>query len=184
MDKNHKSTKIPSKEILENGKIPVIDQSTNYICGFTNDETSLIDAKVPKIVFGDHTRILKFINFDFARGADGTQVLLSNNDRMPQHLFFYVLKSIDLSNYGYARHFKFLKESKIVIPNKSTSDNFEKLVQSFYNQIKNNIHENQKLTQLRDWLLPILMNGQVTVADAKEQIDELMVAEPGVGYEE
>ncbi len=184
LDTADKSKKIPSKEILLKGTIPVIDQSTNFICGFTNDKDSLVYTVNPRIIFGDHTRILKFINFDFARGADGTQVLLSKNNCMPQHLFFYSLKSIDLSNYGYARHFKFLKESNIIIPNKNISKRFDDTVKSFYIQIKNNIFETQKLTQLRDWLLPMLMNGQVKVGDASEMVDELMVAEPSVGYGE
>lgn len=105
--------KIQSSEILKEGLIPVVDQSTDFITGFTNDVESLIKVDKPRIIFGDHTRILKLINFDFARGADGTQVLLSNNSRMPQHLFYHALLKIDLSNYGYARHFKFLK--KIVL---------------------------------------------------------------------
>ncbi|WP_290602251.1 hypothetical protein [Anabaena sp. AL93] len=54
-------------------------------------------------------------SLDFARGADGTQVLLSNNDRSPQHFFYHTLLKVDLSNYGYARHFKFLKQSKILL---------------------------------------------------------------------
>ena len=116
LTKDKKTTKIPSSEYLENGKIPIIDQSTKFICGYTNEENSLIETYKPRIVFGDHTRIVKLINFDFARGADGTQVLLSNNSRMPQHLFYHVLLKIDLSNYGYARHFKFLKDTKVIIP--------------------------------------------------------------------
>jgi len=161
LSKSIPSKKIPSKEILEEGYIPVVDQSTYFICGFTNEVDSIIKLDNPIIIFGDHTRILKFINFDFARGADGTQVLLSSNVNIPQHLFFFILKDIDLSNYGYARHFKYLKESKIIIPNKEIALKYDLVVKNFYNKIKNNIFENQKLTQLRDWLLPMLMNGQV-----------------------
>lgn len=174
------TTKIPSSEILEKGLIPVIDQSTNYIKGYTNDKTSLITTDKPRILFGDHTRILKLINFDFARGADGTQVLLSKNERMPQHLFFHSLLKIDLSNYGYARHFKFLKDAKIIIPSKKTATEFEEIVSGFYNKIKSNIFQNQELASLRDWLLPMLMNGQVSVGDVAEELG--MVAEESERY--
>lgn len=170
--KESTTTKIPSSEILEYGLIPVIDQSTTYIKGYSNDKTSLIRTDLARIVFGDHTRILKLINFDFARGADGTQVLLSNNERMPQHLFFHSLLKIDLSNYGYARHFKFLKDSKIIVPRKKTAIEFEEVVSNFYDKIKSNIFQNQELAALRDWLLPMLMNGQVTVGDTNESIEE------------
>jgi len=155
--------KIPTAEILEKGKFPVIDQSTHYITGFTNDKEAIIKTDVPRIIFGDHTRILKLINFDFARGADGTQVMLSNNKRMPQHLFFNTLLKIDLSNYGYARHYKFLKDISIILPDETVSKSFEAIVSPFYTMIRENIFQNQKLTELRDWILPMLMNGQVKV---------------------
>jgi len=174
--------KIPTAEILEKGKFPVIDQSTDFIAGFTNDKEAIIKTDEPRIIFGDHTRILKLINFDFARGADGTQVMLSNNKRMPQHLFFNTLVKIDLSNYGYARHYKFLKDISIILPDETVSKNFETAVSPFYKMIRENIFQNQKLTELRDWLLPMLMNGQVKVGEAEEIVR--MAAEPGVAYGE
>ena len=73
---------------------------------------------------------------------------------------------------------------KILIPTKDILNLYNLKTKSIYKKTYINQVETQKLTQLRDWLLPMLMNGQVTVADAKEQIDELMVAEPSVGYGE
>ena len=157
--------KIQSSEYLSSGNFPIIDQSKDFICGYSNDQEKVLVCDVPRIVFGDHTRVLKLINFDFARGADGTQIILSNNPRVPQHFFYHTLLKIDLSNYGYARHFKFLKESKVIIPKQYTSNNFELLVKSFYDQIKLNVGLNRELGELRDWLLPMLMNGQVTIKD-------------------
>ncbi|GFZ76018.1 type I restriction endonuclease subunit S [Aquaticitalea lipolytica] len=178
--KDNKTKKIPSSEYLDKGKIPIIDQSMKFICGYTNVEESIIDTIEPRIIFGDHTRIVKLINFDFARGADGTQVLLSNNPRMPQHLFYHALLKIDLSNYGYARHFKFLKDTKIVIPHLEVANKFEKFIEGFFKKIRHNIFENHELTELRDWLLPMLMNGQVTVGEAEKELG--MVAENGEAY--
>jgi type I restriction enzyme S subunit len=159
---SHKK-KILSFDILSKGSIPVIDQSTDFIAGFTNDDDAIIKTNEPRIIFGDHTRILKLINFDFARGADGTQIILSNSNRMPQHLFFHTLSKIDLSNYGYARHFKFLKETQIILPTEDIAKKYETIAKCSYEKIKQGIFENQRLAQLRDWLLPMLMNGQVTV---------------------
>ncbi|MFT6792083.1 MAG: type I restriction enzyme S subunit [Rubritalea sp.] len=158
-----RSSKIARTKYNEEGKIPIVDQSSNFICGFTDDEDSLIKAIHPFIIFGDHTRIVKLIDFDFARGADGTQILFSNHQSVPQYLFHQILKSIDLSSYGYARHFKFLKLQKITIPSESVAQNYEKKVKPFYSTIENNRKQNHHLTTLRDWLLPMLMNGQVTV---------------------
>jgi type I restriction enzyme S subunit len=185
LQKENGQIKIPSSEYLEKGEIPIIYQSTEFIAGYTNNRESLIlGSKEPRVVFGDHTRILKFVNFDFSRGADGTQVLLSNNYRMPQHLFFYALKTIDLSNYGYARHFKFLKDNTIVLPEKNLSERFESIVSVNYKKIRDNIFQNQELASLRDWLLPMLMNGQVTVVEGYKEVEENlgMVADGEVKY--
>ncbi|MHC1694119.1 MAG: restriction endonuclease subunit S [Eubacteriales bacterium] len=145
------------------GSIPVIDQSTDFIAGYTDEKEAVISANEGAIVFGDHTRIVKYIGFDFARGADGTQVLLSNNKRMPQILFYYSILKIDLSNYGYARHFKFLKDTFIILPNIEQVKAFHAAISPIQKAITHNIKENVELTALRDWLLPMLMNGQVTV---------------------
>lgn len=155
-------SKLLSTEYQSSGYIPIIDQSADFIAGYTNDKQYLIKIQEPKIIFGDHTRILKLINFNFARGADGTQVICSNNSRKPQHLFYHSLLKIDLSNYGYARHFKFLKDSMIILPEEKIANQFNEIVKSFYLTIKGNIFQNQELIKVRDWLLPMLMNGQVT----------------------
>lgn len=53
---------------------------------------------------------------------------------------------------------------------------YEKIVSPMFEKLANNEKENQQLTELRDWLLPMLMNGQVTVAEAEEKV--AMAAEP------
>ena len=165
LNRNNKNKKIKSAEYQLNGRIPIIDQSENFISGYTNNTDLLLETStnVPAIIFGDHTRLVKLINFDFARGADGTQVIYSNNERMPQYLFYFSLLKIDLSNYGYARHFKFLKESRILLPDKQVASNFNKYVKKMYDRILNNQLQNKVLSQLRDFLLPMLMNEQVKV---------------------
>lgn len=157
------SNKIQSKEIKPNGKIPVIDQSQDYICGFTNDDNSTLVPNDAHIIFGDHTRKVKLVNFPYARGADGTQVIISNNERLPNYLFYHMILEIDLSNYGYARHYKFLKESRILIPQKEIAQKFNQKVSSFFDLWKRNLKQTQTLTQYRDFLLPMLMNGQVEI---------------------
>ena len=163
LDKVTKAEKIENNSIEFIGEIPVIDQSQKYIAGFTNNENGLIQPQNGHVIFGDHTRVVKYINFDYARGADGTQVLISKNENISNVLLYHMIKDFDLSNYGYARHFKFLKEKIVIVPNKEVSSKFETQANVIYEKIKNNIFEIQELTQLRDWLLPMLMNGQVKV---------------------
>lgn len=157
------TSRIQADSYNKAGSIPVIDQSTNFIAGYTDNKEAIISTDEGAIVFGDHTRIVKYIGFDFARGADGTQVLLSNNERMPQLLFYYSILKIDLSNYGYARHFKYLKDTSIILPDIKQAKAFHAAISPMQKAITHNIKENVELTALRDWLLPMLMNGQATV---------------------
>lgn len=159
---------ILTKDYLPNGAIPVIDQSKEYISGYTNDVDSIVNMDNPVIVFGDHTRILKLIPFPFSCGADGTQILMSNDERVPQHLFYCALKQIDLSNYHYARHFKFLKRHKILIPSKPISIMFETIVSVFFKEIDILRNKIRKLRQTRESLLPKLINSDLDISSLEK----------------
>ena len=163
------STKIPATDFCDKGSIPVIDQSSDFIAGYTDDETSILSNKTGYIVFGDHTRVVKYIRFPFARGADGTQVINSNNRCMPNELFYQVIKSIDLSNYGYARHFKYLKDTIIAIPSANLADIYAEKVGKWYENQVSIMKENIALSQLHNWLLPMLMNGQATIEECNDK---------------
>lgn len=189
LDKTPNTARIQSSDYLSKGSIPIIDQSANFIAGYTDDESALISTTNGAIVFGDHTRIVKFIGFDFARGADGTQVLISkNNVNMPQLLFYYYIQKIDLSNYGYARHFKFLKDSFVIVPSEEVAKRFNDIIEPLHKIITHKIFENQELAKFRDWLLPMLMDGQVkfeSINNIKENyLDTEQVAETQYKYGE
>ncbi|MFA6608504.1 MAG: restriction endonuclease subunit S [Candidatus Paceibacterota bacterium] len=106
---------ILSSEYLDGGEFPVIDQGQNFIAGYTNDESLVFQDCLPVVIFGDHTRVFKYIDFPFAVGADGTKILKPTNDFDPS-FFYYMLLSLDLGSRGYARHFKLLKELQIPLP--------------------------------------------------------------------
>ena len=164
VEKISRTKQIQSSDILEKGEIPVVDQSRIFIAGYTNDVESLVKYNHPIIVFGDHTRILKYIQFPFAKGADGTQLILSNNlIRMPQSLFYLSLLNIDLSNYSYARHFKYLKAENILIPDRYVAKDFDNFASIYLNKIQNCRNIIELLTEARDRLLPRLMSGEIEV---------------------
>lgn len=56
-----------------------------------------------------------------------------------------------------------IKELIVLMPDDLSIQKFDKLIEPTYDKILNAYRENQKLTELRDWLLPMLMNGQVKV---------------------
>jgi len=102
--------KVKSKECKSFGKFPVIDQGRSAISGYIDDAQRVINVIEPLVIFGDHTRILKWICNDFVPGADGTKVLQSKPFLDPKY-FYYHLRAIEIPDKGYARHFKYLKES-------------------------------------------------------------------------
>lgn len=107
--------KIQKRGYKRAGRFPVIDQGQSPIAGWTDEQSAVIDAPLPLIVFGDHTRVFKLIDVPFARGADGTQVLRPIEGIDP-HFFFYACRALDLPARGYNRHFTLLKEQAFTYP--------------------------------------------------------------------
>jgi type I restriction enzyme M protein len=109
------TNKILKSDFLTEGKYPIIDQSENFIAGYWNNEGDVFRIKKPVTIFGDHTRCIKFIDFDFVLGADGVKIL-EPIDKYDPKFFYFLLRSIEVKNLGYSRHFKELKEMKIPLP--------------------------------------------------------------------
>jgi type I restriction enzyme, S subunit len=110
-----KATKVDQSEFLQSGKFPIVDQGLNFIAGYTDDEELVWGDDLPVVIFGDHTRILKYVDFPFVLGADGTKVLKPNKHILP--LFaYYQLLNFDIPSAGYSRHFKFLKDYTFQYP--------------------------------------------------------------------
>ncbi len=107
--------KIPQSDFLDKGNYPIIDQGEIFIAGYTNDKSKVYSGRLPVIVFGDHTRILKFVNFPFAIGADGVKILVPI-DNINVKYFYYALKRSNIPSAGYSRHYKFLKGLIIPVP--------------------------------------------------------------------
>ena len=163
IDKPIRTKQIPTADYQTAGMIPVIDQSREFISGYTNDTESLVQSNAPVIVFGDHTRILKLIQFPFAKGADGTQLICSSSNHMPQRLLYCSLLNIDLSNYHYARHFKYLKAEVIFVPTMEIANLFESIAEPLYTKVQRCREICYQAQQARDRLLPKLMTGEVEV---------------------
>ena len=120
------STVVPSKEyqikgseVIKEGKYCVISQSKEYSIGFSNDFSKLFFHKRPVIVFGDHTTVVKYIDFDFIIGADGVKIFSPNEKIIDGRFFYYILLfySLNLGKKGeYSRHYKFIKNKPIPLP--------------------------------------------------------------------
>lgn len=102
--------KLPQKDYQSEGIYPVIDQGADLIGGYSNDANLLLPAEPPYIIFGDHTRCVKFFEAPFIQGADGVKVFHAGKD-VDIRFAYWALKSLQLPDKGYSRHAKFLKES-------------------------------------------------------------------------
>lgn len=161
LDKVISTPRVSTDYYLPNGLFPIIDQTTDvYYAGFTNKKDAVVN-QFPAVIFGDHSCAVKFVNFPFVRGADGTQVMLSKNANISIEYLYYVVKDIKIGK-GYARHYSFLKEQPIVVPAQKEARTFKDMTQVIFEQITRNRIEILTLTKQRDELIPLLMNGQVS----------------------
>jgi type I restriction enzyme M protein len=105
--------KIKNFDFKDVGKYPIVDQSKKLISGYWDNENDCTHCDLPVVVFGDHTRIVKYIDFKFVVGADGTKILKPKKEIINPRYFYYMLKSLPIKNLGYSRHFKELKRFSI-----------------------------------------------------------------------
>lgn len=104
--------KLQTTEYHKKGMFPIIDQSQSFICGFSDDELALVNKeKEDVVIFGDHTCILKLVNFTFIQGADGIKIFKSSNPNIVRTDYIYqYLSAFPIGVKEYKRHYSELKE--------------------------------------------------------------------------
>ena len=170
LDKYPTTKRFDTSEYLNEGLHPIIDQGDSYIVGFTNETVNVLH-KYPAVLFGDHSTRVKFIDFPFGRGADGTQILYSKSSKISQWYLYLFVSSLSIPNPGYSRHFKYLKEMLIIVPSQAVTDEFSKVIEPVFTEWTSQIFEVIQLSKQRDELLPLLMNGQVSVMQPEVNCD-------------
>ena len=110
-----KKYQIKQSEIKEKGKYPVISQSANYIEGYSDLTDKVYSLSSPLVIFGDHTRIVKYVDFNFIVGADGVKILQPLI--FPKYFYFLTeYSSTQIENRGYGRHYGYLSQYEVPIP--------------------------------------------------------------------
>lgn len=106
--------KLPKGQYSEAGRFPVVDQGQQFIGGYSDDEEKVVSEDLPLLVFGDHTRVFKFLDQPFVPGADGVKVLkpLGVNPKW----LYQIAHALDFPDKGYARHFQHLKAAELFVP--------------------------------------------------------------------
>ena len=141
-DVTKRGTKIPKDQYLESGKYQIIDQGQSEIAGYTNDEQGIF-TDIPAIIFGDHTRVLKYVDKPFFLGADGVKLLKAKDKDANYKYLYYALRSAKIPDTGYNRHFKWLKEAEVPLPPKdqqvsivATLDLVSKIISLYEQQLE------------------------------------------------
>jgi type I restriction enzyme S subunit len=108
--------KIKSSDYMAKGRFPIVDQGQGLIAGYWDDSDGLYDGQEPVIVFGDHTRTFKYIDFPFFAGADGTQILRPNTKIFDPRFLYYALTFLSIPSRGYNRHYSILRQKHLSRP--------------------------------------------------------------------
>ena len=157
---------VKTKEYFSQGKYPIVDQGKQIVGGYFNDGLKLIKVDRPIIIFGDHTKVIKYIDFDFIPGADGTKILKFNLQLNIKYLY-YSLKALRLEDKGYSRHFKVLKSKFIPI----CSSEEQKAIVSKVKQLMAWCDELEKKIEKRDAYQEKMMQAVVKQAFKTETVE-------------
>lgn len=148
--------KLNSSDYLKCGKFPIVDQSQNFYCGWTNDSEALIKNSFPLIVFGDHTCILKLVNQPFAQGADGIKIFKPKSSVTTEYLYQY-LSYNEVQQENYKRHFSILKDKIVFFPNIKSGEQ-QKIADCLSSLDKVITSESEKLEVLKEHKKGLLQN--------------------------
>ncbi|ELF4907749.1 restriction endonuclease subunit S [Vibrio vulnificus] len=173
--------KLAQKKYLEHGDYPVVDQGAAFIGGYSNEKDLVIDP--PKngayLVFGDHSRAFKLIDFSFIPGADGVKVL-KPVCVLPKWIYYFC-QAIPLPNKGYARHFQYLKEAYLPLPPLSNQKPIVEKIEELFSHIDAGVEglkqAKAKLQQYRQSVLKDAVTGKLTEQWRAQNTDKLEPAE-------
>ena len=137
--------KIKQKQYLTNGAFPIVDQGQKFIGGYTDDCSKLITCELPVIVFGDHSKIVKYIDFPFCAGADGIKILKANANISPKYLYYGTLfLSYCIQDKGYARHYQFLEKKKLLVLPLAEQERVVTKIEELFSQFDDAVAELKK----------------------------------------
>lgn len=159
--------KTKKKNYLEKGALPIIDQGQDIIGGYTDDLNLQLPCSLPVIVFGDHTRAVKYIDFPFGAGADGIKVLQPQEHILPKYLYYatqYLV--LRLEDRGYARHYQYIEKKELDVPDIEEQKRIVSKIEELFSELDNNIETLQntkkQLAVYRQAVLKAAFEGCLT----------------------
>ena len=109
--------------------IQLSTKGKSLIAGYTDDETAILPLSA-YVLFGDHTRIVKYVDYEFAQGADGLKILLPDGDLLPRYAY-HAMASLKVPSRGYNRHWSELAKLSIPVPPMEVQEEIVRVLDSF-----------------------------------------------------
>ena len=163
--------KLKKRDYQDDGNYPVIDQGQDLIGGYTDKEMP-VPCEVPVIVFGDHTKAIKYIDFPFVAGADGIKVIKPDAKFEPK-FFYYLLQAIQLPDKGYARHYQYLEKEIVPIPPRPTQREIVFKIEELFSQLDAGVaglkHAQAALQRYRASVLKAAFEGRLVPQDPNDE---------------
>ena len=138
--------KTKQRDYLKKGQLAIVDQGQCIVGGYTNDTSMSVKCNLPVIVFGDHTRAVKYITFPFGAGADGIKILQPNENILPLYLYYgtqYVVAK--MPNRGYARHYQYVEREDLPVPPLSEQERIVARIEELFSQLDAGVETLKKI---------------------------------------
>ena len=165
-------TKIQRKAFRAEGAFPIVSQEADFINGYWDNPSDVLRVEKPLLVFGDHTQILKYIDFDFVLGADGVKLLLPESF-LDTKFLLYFLKAHPMPAKGYARHYRHLKALDVCFPSIDDQRRIADRIENFERKIGklDELQEGQikQLIALKQSLLHRAFTGELTATARRRE---------------
>ncbi len=156
--------KTKQKEYLPKGVLPIVDQGRELVGGYSNNLKLQVPCTLPVIVFGDHTRAVKYIDFPFGAGADGIKVLETKEGIYPKFLYYatqYLV--LRLEDKGYARHYQHLEKKELFVPSVPEQVQNVARIEELFSELDKAVETLQKTKQQLAVYRQAVLKGAFTV---------------------
>lgn len=161
-----------SSDYSTQGQYPIYDQSYDkYVSGYTDDHSKLIASNQPLTLFGDHSRVVKYIDSEsFAVGNDGIKLFKAEND-IDDYYAYMLLKSYRIPNTGYNRHFKYIADAVFEVPESTEQRQISNIIKVSDHEIKVLSNKLSEVKCQKKYLLKNLITGTIRTPEDLQPLD-------------
>ena len=148
-------------DVKQEGAIPVLDQSTNELLGFHDNEADhSASPESPLAMFGDHTCKMQLLIAPFSVGPN--VVPFAAGAGLPTAYVFYAVNNL-VQTQEYKRHWIPLNAKEVVVADTLNAQRFACVIQPMLVEQSTLRTVIRNLRRTRDLLLPRLLSGQIDV---------------------